>query len=99
MLQIEQARVREQLKEAEQQYAVLKKINPSLSTVAVVAGSLVKTNNGYFFLSIAGSRAVIDGHEVIALSPQSPLGKLLLLLKEGQSVNFQQGSYTVENIE
>jgi hypothetical protein len=98
MLQIEQARVRGQLKEAEQQYAALEKINPVLSPVTVVAGSLIKTNKCYFFLSIAAGKAIIDGNEVIALSPQSPLGQQLLLVGEGQTVTINQVSYVIESI-
>ena len=98
MLQIEQARVREQLKEAEQQSAELEKINPALSPVSIVPGSLIKTNKCYLFLSIAAGKAIIDGHEVIALSPQSPLGKQLLLLRKGQSATIGQTSYLIESI-
>ncbi|MDZ4810590.1 MAG: hypothetical protein SGI96_20310 [Bacteroidota bacterium] len=99
MLQIEQANVREQLKEAQQQQAVLKKINPELSPAIIVPGSLVKTNNGYLFLSIAGGKAIIEGLMVMALSPQSPLGQKLLQASKEGSVTINTTTYTIESVE
>jgi transcription elongation GreA/GreB family factor len=99
MLQIEQANVREQLKEAQQQKAVLEKINPALSPAVIVNGSLIKTNRGYLFLSIALGKAVIDGITVIALSQQSPLGKQLLHLQKGQATTINNTHYVIETIE
>ena len=69
MLQIEQANKRTQLKEMQLQLAALEKINPLLSPEVILAGSLIKTDKGYLFLSIAGGKAVIEGETVMALSP------------------------------
>jgi len=99
MLQIEQANVREQLKEVQQQKAVLEKINPALSPAVIVNGSLIKTNRGYLFLSIALGKAVIDGITVTALSQQSPLGKQLLHLQKGQATTINNTQYVIETIE
>ena len=99
MLQIEQANVRVQLKEAQQQQAVFEKINPELSLAIIVPGSLIKTNTGYFFLSIAAGKAVIEGHKVMALSPQSPLGQQLLQTIKGGIVTINTITYTIESIE
>jgi len=98
MLQIEQANIREQLKEVQQQKAVLEKINPALSPPVIVNGSLIKTNRGYFFLSIALGKAVVDGITVTALSQQSPLGKQLLHLQTGQTVTVNGNHYFIESI-
>ena len=53
MLQIEQANTRGQLKEILEQKTVFEKINPLLSAAIIVNGSLIKTNRGHLFLSIA----------------------------------------------
>jgi hypothetical protein len=99
MLQIEQANVRGQLTEVQQQQAVLQKINPELSPAIIVPGSLIKTNKGYFFLSIAGGKAVVEGHPVIAISPQSPLGQQLVQASKGHEVTINATSYRIESIE
>src|SRR5438105_11827765 len=53
MLQIEQANKREQLKELVAQKTVLEKIDPAIVASIILNGSLIKTNRGYFFISIA----------------------------------------------
>ena len=98
MLQIEQANVRSQLKEVLEQKSTLEKINPALSPASIVNGSLIKTNRGYLFMSVALGKAVVDGTTVIALSQQSPLGKLLMGLKEGGSTVINSNSYVIESI-
>jgi len=98
MLQIEQANVRGQLKEALDQKLVYEKIDPSLSPTIIVNGSLIKTNRGYLFLSIAAGKAVVDGNAVIALSPQSPLGIKLMGLKPGDVAEINNMRYEIENI-
>lgn len=99
MLQIEQANVRKQMDEALMQKSVLLKINPSLSAVHVVNGSLVKTSKGFFFVSIAGGKAIVEGIEVTAISFQSPLGKKLAGLTAGGSAEINGNIFTIESFE
>lgn len=99
MLQIEQANTREQLEKIMQQKRVLEKMDPSITAAIVVNGSLVKTNHGYLFISIAGSKAVVEGITVMALSPQSPLGIKLMGLKKGDTAMVNNNRYIIESIE
>ncbi len=99
MLQIEQANTRVQLQEVLNQQAALEKINPNLTADTVLNGSLIKTNRGYLFMSVALGRAVVDDVAVIALSPQSPLGKKLMGLKVGETAEVNNTVYQVESIE
>jgi transcription elongation GreA/GreB family factor len=96
MLQIEQANTRAQLKEIQEQKAVLEKINPLLTPAAVVNGSLIKTNKGYLFLSVALGKALVDGIKVTALSAHSPLGMQLLHKQTTQAVTVNGNQYIVE---
>jgi hypothetical protein len=99
MLQIEQANKREQLKEIVAQKTALEKIDPAISAPVILNGSLIKTNRGYLFMSIALGKAIIDTVTVIALSPQSPLGKKLMGLSAGEKVEVNNYSYSIEHIE
>ena len=99
MLQIEQANVRAQLQEMQQQLAVLQKINPALTPAMIVPGSLIKTNKGYLFLSIGAGKAVIEEYMIMAISPQSPLGQKLVQVNNGQSVTINNTTYIIESIE
>ena len=98
MLQIEQANTRAQLKEVVDQKNVFERIDPTLSPVGVVMGSLIKTNRGYLFFSIGAGKAVVDENPVIALSPNSPLGKKLMGLKAGDTAEINNVQYIIESI-
>ncbi len=99
MLQIEQANTRAQLQEILNQKAALEKIDPSVSATMIVNGSLVKTNRGYLFISIAAGKIVIDDISIISLSPQSPLGQKLMGLKVGEVTEINNIEYAVEHIQ
>ena len=99
MLQIEQANTRGQLEDVLQKKAVLEKINPVLSAEQIVNGSLVKTNRGYLYLSVALGKINTDGIDVIALSPQSPLGEKMIGLIVGDTVEMNGNFYIIEVIE
>ena len=99
MLQIEQANTRGQFQEALLQKAALEKIDPAISATMIVNGSLVKTNRGYLFMSIAAGKIAIDDISVISLSPQSPLGQKLMGLKVGEVAGINNIEYVIETIE
>jgi hypothetical protein len=99
MLQIEQANTRGQLNDALAQKALLEKINPSLSASVIVNGSLVKTNLGYLFVSVALGKTVIENMVVIALSPKSPLGQKLMGLSVSGVAEINGNKYIIESIE
>ncbi len=99
MLQIEQANKRGQLEKAVAQKTVMEKINPAIVAPIVVIGSLVKTDKGYLFLSVALGKMDLEGNTITALSPQSPLGSELMGLKAGDSAVFNNKDYYIETIE
>ena len=99
MLQIEQANKREQLKEAVAQKTILGNIDPTITAALVVNGSLIKTDRGYLFMSIALGKASVEGNAVIALSPQSPLGSKLMGKIKGDEVEMNAALYKIESIE
>ena len=99
MLQIEQANKREQLNLVIAQKIVVEKINPAIVAAIVVNGSLVKTDKGYFFMSAALGKAIIEEITFMALSPQSPLGKQLMGLKTGDTAIINNKGYYIETIE
>ncbi len=94
MLQIEQANKRAQLEEILIQKTALEKINPAISANIIVNGSLIKTNRGWLYMSVALGKATVDNVPVIALSPQSPLGQKLM----GSKVNDVAGINTIEYV-
>lgn len=99
MLQIEQANKRVQLAQMIAQKVLLEKINPEIVAAVVLMGSLVKTDKGYLFVSVALGKAVVDGIPCTALSPQSPLGQKLMGLKEKDTATINNTCYYIEGID
>ena len=81
-----------------QQKAVLDKINPEIVAEIVTLGSLVKANGIFLYLSLALPKINIEGINVIALSPQSPLGNKLMGNKVGYTFDIGTTKYLVEEI-
>jgi len=98
MLQIEQENKRKQLRDTLEQKDIFDKIDISISLGKVVMGSLVKTNHGHLFVSVALGKAVIDTATIIALSPHSPLGKKLMGAKVNDIIDMQNFKYLIEEI-
>jgi transcription elongation GreA/GreB family factor len=98
MLQIEQANKRTQLQDVLKQKEALKKLENTTNITKIVQGSLVKTNKGYFYISVALGKALVDEIAVIAISPQSPLGAKLMGLCTHESVEINGNIYLVEEI-
>ena len=98
MLQIEQKNINQQLKEALDQKILFGQINLTGIKPEVTRGTLLKTNKGYFLVSVALGKVLIDGTTVMALSPQSPLGKQLMGLGIGNSAMINNSTYIIEEI-
>ncbi|NCU02364.1 MAG: hypothetical protein GXC73_00110, partial [Chitinophagaceae bacterium] len=93
MLQIEQENNNRQLNELLQQKAVLEKLDATLQTELVVRGSLVYTNKGVFYISLGLGKLKVEDETVFAVSPDAPLGKLLLMKKAGDALQFNNTAY------
>jgi hypothetical protein len=99
MLQIEQENTNRQISDVLLQKDFLEKIDPAVKSMRVASGSLVKTNKGYFFLSVGLGKLQVEGTTVIALSLESPLGGKLRGLKVNDTAEINGNSYVIESIE
>jgi len=98
MLHIEQENTNQQLEDTLKQKILFSKIDPAIPASKIINGSLIKTNKGYFFLSIALGKTVVDDITVIALSSHSPLGQKLLGLKVNDMAEMNGIIYLIESI-
>lgn len=98
MMQLEQEKITKQLNEALDQRTELDKIDISTSSSVIKKGSLVKTDKGFIFLSIGLGKLNIENETVIAVSPLSPLGAIILGLKENDTAKLNSASYLIESI-
>nr|WP_315145919.1 hypothetical protein [uncultured Flavobacterium sp.] len=99
MMHIEQEKLNHKLKEVLAQKAVLDKIDSTTIAKTIIVGSLVKANGIYLYLCAALPKIAVDGINVIALSPQSPLGNKLMGKKVGFSFEINGTKYLIESIE
>jgi transcription elongation GreA/GreB family factor len=99
MMHIEQEKLNRKLREVLEQKTVLNKIDATTIAKTIIPGSLVKANGIYLYLSVALPKINIEGINVIALSPQSPLGNKLLGNAVGFSFEINGTKYLIQNIE
>jgi hypothetical protein len=99
MLQLEQENKRKQLAELLLQKAVLYKINPTAINTVISNGALVHTDAGYFFISIALGKIIIEGKTIFALSLSSPLGQALSGHRATEKISLNEKQYAVLNVE
>ena len=99
MMHIEQEKLNRKLREVLDQKTVLDKIDATASAETIIVGSLVKANGIYLYLSVALPKINVEGINIIALSPQSPLGNKLMGNQEGFTFEINGTKYLVENIE
>ena len=99
MMHIEQEKLNHKLKEVLAQKAVLDKIDATTIARTIIVGSLVKANGIYLYLSSALPKIAVEGINVIALSPQSPLGNKLMGNAVGFTFEINGTKYLIQNIE
>jgi transcription elongation GreA/GreB family factor len=98
MMHIEQEKLNRKLREVLDQKTVLDKIDPAAIANTIIVGSLVKANGIYLYLSVALPKINIEEINIIALSPQSPLGNKLMGNQEGFTFEINGTKYLVEEI-
>ena len=77
MIQLELEKYHSRLSNNNEMLSNLLKINPKLKTKTIQSGSLIKTNHGWFFISIGIGKVKVENNtEVIVLSPIAPLGRI-----------------------
>lgn len=98
MMHIEQEKLNHKLSEVLAQKVILDKIDPLKVLDTIALGSLVKANGIFLYLSTALPKVSIEGINVIALSPQSPLGAKLMGNQVGFTFEINDTRYYIESI-
>lgn len=98
MAQQETNRNMAQLTEANKLKIALNSIPTSGVTNRVENGSVVKTNNGNFYLAISAGLLTVSGDSYFAISPASPIGLKMKGLQVNDEFNLNGKLYKVESI-
>jgi transcription elongation GreA/GreB family factor len=87
------------LSDSEQQKIILQRIAALKPPTAIELGSLVATNQGYYFLSVGMGIIVLEKKSVQTISLQSPIGKQLLNKQKGDTFMFKDKCYEIISVE
>nr|WP_319400770.1 hypothetical protein [uncultured Carboxylicivirga sp.] len=98
MMQIELNNLKTQMAQLKQSQSDLSKINSSIKTDKVSFGSLVKTNLGVYFISIAQGKINIDNNDYYSISLASPIGRILKDKQAGESLSFNSRTLRIEEL-
>lgn len=90
LLQNEQANQSRQLSESLKLQMFLGRIKPDQLHERATFGSVVRTDQGNYFISISAGRLMVDGQKYFAISPQTPLAKEFLRKVAGDRAQFNE---------
>lgn len=95
MAQLEKDKLSQQLARSLSLRKVLLQINPNVIAKKIQLGSLVYTETSIFYFAVGLGSVEIREESVFVISPVSPIGKLLMNKGVGDSVVFNNKSYTI----
>ncbi len=98
MIQNQEELYKRQQVEARTRMNQLKTIDSNNVSTSIERGSLIITDLSTFYLSIALGKINVLNQDVIVLSPDSPLGKVMLGKKASQNLPFADRVYHIDNV-
>ncbi len=98
MAQLEQEKLTNQINDFMGLKAILKTINPAREHSKVDIGSLVETNNGWYYFSVGLGAVKFENISVFCMTLQAPIGKLLEGKKVGDSIEFNGKTTIIQHL-
>ena len=97
-MQIEYDKLNNQLIQKKNQLKKIELLDTKKKYKSVNYGSLVITNTNNYLISIGLGQYIIDDHSVFAISLSSPIGRILLDKKKGDSFIFNNNTEKIIDI-
>lgn len=98
MLQLEMEKAGQQINGVVKMKETLSKINLKGSSEVAHLGCVIKTTKASFFLSISAGELIVNNENYFAISVSSPIGRILLGKKEGNTFVFNMTKQTIKEI-
>lgn len=98
MMQQEIDRNKKALLDANRNLHFLKQCENASYSDTIKNGSLVFTNHGAFYVAISVGQLEMGDMNIFAISPISPIGKLLIGKREGDKISFNKKDYKIETV-
>lgn len=98
MLQLEREKVGQQLQEVEKLKEALSKISAQKTSETVGLGSVVFTTQANYFICISAGQLLVDSEVFFAISPNTPIGLLLMGKTIGDKINFREQHFSIQTV-
>lgn len=98
MLQLEREKSGQQLAEIEKLRENLLKIDIESTSKTIGLGSVVFTSERNYYLSISAGQIVVGSDTFFAISPLTPIGKLILGRIKGDEIVFKEKRFKIVNV-
>ncbi len=98
MLQLEREKAGNQLAEIKKVKEALSKITIENTSNIIGLGSLVYTSQANYFIAISAGKLLVNKAIFYAISPSTPIGKLLIGKSTGEQVVFREQNFKVLEI-
>lgn len=98
MLQLEREKLGNQLAEISKVKEALSKINITNNLSKIGLGSIVYTTQSNYFIAISSGELKVNNETFFAISPGTPIGKLLLGKQVGDEERFRQNQFTITRV-
>lgn len=95
MLQLEREKAGNQLAEVQKVREALSKIDIVKASSNIGLGSLVYTSQANYFISISVGALKVDNDSFYAISPNTPIGKLLIGKTVGNQIEFRNENFKI----
>ena len=98
MMQQEQNKAARQLMENMKLKKVLDSLNPESTYQTAQLGSLVRTSEGNFYLSVSLGQLQLENEQFMMISPVSPLAQQFIGKQEGHEVLLNGRRFLIEEV-
>lgn len=99
MLQLEREKAGHQLAEIEKLKESLSKIDTTVTYSTAGLGSLVYTSQANYFIAISAGQLEVESQSFFAISPNTPIGLLLMGKALGDEVVFREQNFLITSID
>ncbi len=98
MLQLEREKAGNQLAQIKKVKETLSRIDVEKSSKVIGLGSVVFTTQTNYFIAISAGEIIIDEVLFYAISPSTPIAKLVLSKQSGDAVAFRDRKFTITGV-
>jgi len=98
MMQMEEDKIKIQLNQAKSIKNTLQNIKPDTEKSKVALGSLIITNQGNYYVSVALGKIELDEKTYFCISTKAPILQKLIGKQKGDKISFNGNSISIQDI-